>query len=156
MGGSAYPASVEISRRLVSEIDAAPLDEVTDEEAARLDRERYREKGLPVLQPDPMVAPLLVDGETVVGWRQAASLSRVDEITHAVVRDDGPLYVTSERLLHLGGQTTAFDLSDIAELAMADDRLLVTISGSRGLMLDVAGPRQFRVLLAAARSAAAG
>src|SRR5687767_3961609 len=108
MGGSAYPANVEITRRLVTEIDAAPLDDVSDEEAARLDRERYREKGLPALQPDLMVAPLLADGESVVGWRQAASLSRVDEMTHAVVRDDGPLYVTSERLLHLGGQMTAF------------------------------------------------
>jgi hypothetical protein len=46
-------------------------------------------------------------------------------------------------------------LADIAEVAMAGDRILVTIAGSRGLMLDLDGPRQFRVLLAAARAAAA-
>lgn len=131
-------------------------DGLTDEEAARLAREQYREGGLPILQPDEAITPLLVNGEQVLGWRQEAGLSRVDETTHAVVRDEGPIYVTSNRLLHLGRETTSLPLPEIAELAMADDRILVTISGSRGLMLDVAGPRQFRVLLAAARSAAVG
>ena len=131
-------------------------DGLTDEEAARLAREQYREGGLPVLQPDASITPLLVDGEQVVGWRPEAGLSRVDETTHAVVRDEGPLYVTSDRLLHLGRETTSLPLAEIAELAMADDRILVTMSGSRGLMLDVAAPRQFRVLLAAARTAAVG
>jgi hypothetical protein len=130
-------------------------DDITDEEAARLARERYREEGLPVLQPDSTIAPLLTDGETVIGWRPQAGVSSIKANTHAVVRDDGPLYVTSSRLLHLGRQTTSVPLVEIDELAMADNRILVTIAGLRGLMLDVELPRQFRVLLAAAKGAAA-
>ena len=132
--------------------DAA--DDITDEEAARLAREQYREEGLPVLQPDSVIAPLLIGGEQVIGWRPQAGLSSIQENTHTVIRDDGRLYVTSTRLLHLGRQTTAVPLAEIDELAMADDRILITLAGSRGLMLDVDLPRQFRVLLAAARSAA--
>jgi hypothetical protein len=36
---------------------------------------------------------------------------------------------------------------------MADDRILVTLTGSRGVTLDVAEPQQFRVLIAAAKAA---
>lgn len=126
---------------------------LTDEEAARGARERYRTEGLPNLAADGVVGPLLAESERVLDWRAQAGLSRVSEHTHAVARHDGPLYVTSERLVHLGESITSVPLAEIEELAMADDRILITISNSRGLMLDVEGPRQLRVLLTAARTA---
>jgi hypothetical protein len=128
-------------------------DALTDEQEARSAREHYRETGLPNVDADSHVAPHLGRDERVLGGRAHAGLARIDETTHQAIRDEGPLYVTNRRLLHLGSTVTSVDLEDIAELAMADDRLLVTISGARGLMLDVPEPRQFRVLLAAARSA---
>ena len=158
----AYGAGVEghegltAARVIVADGPELSPDDITDEAAARAARTRYREEGLPVLPADAGVAPHLMSGEQVLGWRPEASLGRVDEATHVLAHDGGPAYVTSHRLLHLGHAITAVPLGDIAEVAMAGDRILVTIAGSRGLMLDLAGPRQFRVLLAAARAAAAG
>jgi hypothetical protein len=126
---------------------------VTDEEQARLAREQYRESGIPTIDADDGVAEHLARDERVLGSREMASLARVDDTSHGTVRDDGPLYVTNQRLLHIGSRLTSVPLGEIAELAMADDRILVTIAGGRGLMLDVSEPRQFRVLLAAARTA---
>ena len=137
----------------VSPADVAVADALTDEEAARSARERYRTEGLPNLAADHVVGPLLAESERVLDWRAQAGLSRVSEQTRAVARHDGPLYITRERLVHLGESMTSVPLTEIEELAMADDRILVTISNSRGLMLDVEGPRQLRVLLAAARTA---
>ena len=129
---------------------------LTDEEQARRAREQYRERGIPQLAPDSTIAPHLEPGERVVGMRAEAGVARVDEESHSAVRDDGPLYVTSTRLLHLGRTISEICLTDIEELAMADDRILLTIAGGRGLMVDVSDPRQFRVLLAAARTALRG
>lgn len=126
----------------------------TDEEAARQARERYREVGLPMIESDAIIAPYLAVGEKLVGYRPNAGLGRVDESTRAAVRDEGPLYVTDRRIVHLGRQTMSIPLADIDELAMADDRILATLSGARGVTLDVAEPRQLRVLIAAAKSAA--
>lgn len=133
--------------------ETADAQVVTDEEGARRAREQYRDSGIPTIEADATVARHLADGERVLGLRAAASIVRIDEGTQAAVRDEGPLYVTSSRLLHLGARVTSVDLADVEELAMADDRILLTIRGSRGLMLDVSEPRQLRVLLAAARSA---
>ena len=135
----------------MDEIAEAQL--VTDEEGARRAREQYRDTGIPTIDADATVAPHLAGDERVLGVRAAASIARIDEVTQAAVRDEGPLYVTSTRLLHLGARLTSVSLADVEELAMADDRILMTIRGSRGLMLDVSEPRQLRVLLAAARSA---
>src|SRR5688500_4199056 len=137
----------------VSPVDVVVADALPDEEAARRARERYRTEGLPNLAADRVVGPLLAASERVLDWRAQAGLSRVNEHTHAVIRHDGPLYITSGRLVHLGESMTSVPLAEIEELAMADDRILVTISNSRGLILDVEWPRQLRVLITAARTA---
>lgn len=129
-------------------------DPSADEEAARLARERYREAGIPLLEADELVGPYLGDGERVLGRRERAVLTRVDEGGQSAQREEGALYVTSRRLLHIGERVTSIDLDDVVELAMAEDRILVTLAEARGLMLDVGDPRQFRVLIAAAKSAA--
>jgi hypothetical protein len=131
----------------------AEAEAITDEEQARRAREQYRDRGIPHLVPDEVVAPHLEAAERVLGTRSRATVARVDDESRSAVRDEGPLYVTSSRLLHLGQTVSSVSLKEIAELAMADDRILVTIAGGRGLMLDVSEPRQFRVLLAAARGA---
>ncbi len=137
--------------------DAVELDAdlLTDDESARRAREQYREHGVPALEADATIAPHLGPMERVLGCRAAAIVARINDATHQAVGDEGPLYVTSGRLLHLGAsQTTSVALADIGELTMGDDRILVTVGGASGLMVDVSEPRQFRVLLAAAKSAA--
>jgi len=136
-------------------VGAGDLDseQLTDEEAARHARERYREHGLPTLEADAEVGPHLQADERVLGYRADAALARVDDATTTAPREFGPLYVTSTRLLHLGRQATSVALAEMGELVMADDRMLITLGSVRGLMLDVAQPRQLRVLLAAAKAA---
>ena len=136
-------------------VGAGDLDseQLTDEEAARHARERYREHGLPTLEADAVVGPHLQADERVLGYRADAALARVDDATTTAPREFGPLYVTSTRLLHLGRQATSVALAEMGELVMADDRMLITLGSVRGLMLDVAQPRQLRVLLAAAKAA---
>lgn len=126
----------------------------TDEEAARHARDQYRESGIPPLEPDAELAAHLVEDEHLLGIRERASLGRIDEALQAAVRDEGSLYVTNRRLLHIGSQVTSVPLSEIDELAMADDRILVTVAGARGITLDAPYPRHLRVLIAAAKSAA--
>ena len=130
------------------------MDPSADEDAARLAREQYREAGIPLLEVDPLVGPYLAEGEHLLGCRERAVLARVDESGQSAVRDEGALYVTDQRLLHIGGDVTSIDLDDVIELAMSDDRILVTLAGARGVMLDVSEPRQLRVLVAAAKAAA--
>jgi hypothetical protein len=125
----------------------------TDEEAAREARDRYRESGIPALKADELVGRHLDVDERVLGVRAEATMARIDETSKAAVRDDGPLYITDRRLLHLGQRASSIPLSEIDELAMADNRILVTLAGARGVMLDVDEPRQLRVLIAAAKSA---
>jgi hypothetical protein len=127
---------------------------LTDEEAARNARDQFRESGLPLLEPDEDLAAHLVEGEQLLGIRERASLGRIDEALQAAVRDEGSLYVTNQRLLHIGSEVTSVPLSEIDELAMADDRILVTLAGATGVTLDVPYPRHLRVLIAAAKSAA--
>ncbi len=131
------------------------VDAATDEQLALRAREQYRESGIPAIAPDPFIARHLRRGEQVFGMREGAVIGRIDveDDARAVVRETGPLYVTDRRLLHFGSRTQAIRLEDIGELSMADDRILVTLAGSRGVTLDVEDPHQFRVLLAAARTA---
>lgn len=126
---------------------------LTDEEAARRARDQYREGGIPALRADDRVSPHLHPGEYVVGLRPDATVTRIEQTGDRPVRADGALYVTNHRLLQIGDRLTSIPLNEIAELAMADQRILVTLTDARGVMLDVADPRQLRVLLAAAKSA---
>src|SRR5688572_16894313 len=64
-------------------VHAVVADALTDEEAARRARERYRTEGLPNLAADHVVGPLLAESERVLDWRARAGLSRVSEHTHA-------------------------------------------------------------------------
>jgi hypothetical protein len=133
------------------EEEALPSDE---EEALRA-RVHYRESGIPSIGPDPRVDHLLGREERLLGVREAAVLRKIDVEDEAgtVLQEEGPLFATDQRLLQLGDYVESIRLLDIDELTMADDRILVTLTGSRGVTLDVAEPQQFRVLIAAAKAA---
>ena len=130
-------------------------DEQLDEQLAVHAREQYRESGIPEMATDAVVAAHLEVDEHLLCSRARAVVRRVeiDEESRAVVTAEGPLYVTNRRLLHFSDHIESIALLDIDELAMADDRILVTLVGSRGLTLDVDNPHQLRVLIAAAKAA---
>jgi hypothetical protein len=73
----------------------------------------------------------------------------------------GRLYLTTTRLLLLVRSTAdgpidaelAVPLSDIDELAVVGERLLVSLSDGTGLTVDAGRPRLLRVQIAAARHA---
>ena len=111
---------------------------------------------MPVLETDPTLASYLADGETVAARRQEAALGRIDQATGAVAQATGTLYLTNRRLLHIGDEVFSVPLGDLLELAMTEDRILVTLAGGGGVTLDVTDPREFRALIAAAKNAARG
>lgn len=130
---------------------------------ARLDRAReddrmvvelrHRLTGgeLPSIDPDPAVTAALAAGERPIAARDAVVVERYGP--------DGPepsrvmrLYVTTARLLLFGGLTWSIPLSDIDELSIAGERVLVSLADGNGLRLDAGSPRVLRVLIAAARS----
>ncbi len=124
-----------------------------DEEEAERARARYRESGLPVVAPDPEIAPNLRPDEDVVEVRHAATVGR-HAAADAVETFVGRLYLTTSRLILLGRAALDVELSEIDELALAGERLLVTLRDGTGLAIDAGGPRLLRVQVAAARAAA--
>lgn len=130
-------------------------DDASDEQLALRAREQYRESGIPDIPAEEHVLAHLELGERLLASRDAAIVRRIDVEAdgRVVISEEGPLYVTDRRLIHLGTHIELIPLTDIDELSMADDRILVTLSGSRGVTLDVDSPHQLRVLIAAAKAA---
>jgi len=150
--------------------DVSPIDDLvghTTDEAmdaalaehdgreAEAAREQYRTTGLPHISPDDAVAAHLSPGEGVVAVRALVSVDRdgAGDVTGAI---SGPLYLTTHRLMLLGGSPVTVDLSVIDELALVGERLLVSLRDGTGLDLQVAGPRLLRVQIAAALMGARG
>lgn len=123
-----------------------------DERDAFEARERYRADGLPTIEVDEAVAQLLRADESVVDVRPAVVVSR-----H--LRGDGTedfpgrLYLTNQRLMLVGHEPLDVELGEIDELALAGERLLITLNDATGLSIDAARPRLLRVQIAAALSA---
>lgn len=105
------------------------------------------------MTPDADIAPNLRPDEDVVEVRQAATVGR-HAATDAVETFAGRLYLTTSRLILLGRAALHVELSEIDELALAGERLLVTLQDGTGLAIDAGGPRLLRVQVAAARAAA--
>ena len=120
----------------------------TDEREALLVREHLLGAPLPSLNPDPTVAAELRPIEVVHSHRASATLS-VPGADHALGYG-GSLYLTSQRLIHIGQVTVAVHLKDIVETSLAGERLLITLSDGNGVALDVERPRTFRTEIAAA------
>jgi hypothetical protein len=141
-----------------------------DDVSAREARIHYRAHGLPSLDPDERIGPLLRPSERVVARREAAFLELLlrpesesagtPETTgttgQAEALTGGDLYVTTNRLLHIGRSLLAIELEAIEEMALAAERLLLTIRGGGGIGLEAGEPRLLRVQIAAAIAAARG
>lgn len=140
------------SVRDATEILARALD---DERAAVEARDRLRQQGLPTVEVEGAVIELLAPGEAVVAVRSSVLVER-----HAPGEPEqiiaGPLYLTTHRFLLLGRETLSVAVEEIRELAVAGERLLITLADHSGLSVDTSGPRVLRVevaaLLAAARA----
>lgn len=124
-----------------------------DEVAAAAARSAYLEAGLPVLKPDEAIARELRADERIHARRSPAFLNCVDA-DGGGAGGDGHLYLTSHRLVHVGPVIFSVGLPDIQELAIAGERLLLSLKGGDGLSLDVDDPRLLRVQIGAARGAA--
>ena len=123
-----------------------------DEREAFEARARYRTDGLPTIEPDDVIADSIGPNELVFVVRPSTLVS-----SH--LRGDGTddfagrLYVTSRRLILLGRTTLEVELDQIDELALAGERLLITLIDRTGLSIDTAQPRLLRVQIAAALTA---
>lgn len=124
-----------------------------DEREAVEARARYRADGLPRLDVDGPVAERLRPDETVVDVRPSAVVSR-HVFGDGTEQLPGRLYLTNQRLLLVGRAPLEVELGEIDELALAGERLLVTLRGATGLAIDASRPRLLRVQIAAALAAA--
>jgi len=122
-----------------------------DEREAFDARVRYRAEGLPSIDPVGQLAEHIRPGETVYLERPSSVVSP----QRGDATDDfaGSLYLTSQRILLLGHTPFEVGLDQIDELALAGERLLVTLADGTGLSIDGARPRLLRVQIAAAMTA---
>jgi len=129
------------------------LERARDDERDAVEaRTRYRADGLPVLEVDGSVAERLRPGETVIDSRTSAVVSRH---LRGDGTDDFPgrLFVTTRRLMVVGSVQLDVELDQIDELALAGERLLVTLRDGTGMAIDASRPRLMRVQIAAALAA---
>lgn len=119
-----------------------------DEAAAIAARERLRTAPLPSIETDRSIAPQLGKDELLHNLRRSAILRAPGD--DRALGYGGTLYLTSERLVHIGQVTVNVQLTDIAETSLAGERLLITLRGGDGLTLDVDQPRLLRIEIAAA------
>lgn len=128
---------------------------IADDEVAADDaRRRYQTDGLPVVDPDVGFAPLALPGEVLHAIRESVLLERTLIAAPTPLPQAGTLYLSSERLLHVGAETTSAPLSEIDEMAVALERLLlVRLRDGIHLAIEVDGPRLLRVQVAAAMAA---
>jgi hypothetical protein len=120
-----------------------------DEAAAAAARESV--DGLPMLDPDPIIGPELRHGERVHALREAALMNRLDG--GPMPGYAGRLYLTDQRLVHAGQAFYSLALSTLDEVAIAGERLLLTLAGGEGVSFDVAQPRLLRTQIGIARTA---
>ena len=132
--------------------DAASIAERigADEAAADAERVRLATGELPNLSSELGTAVTLRPQETAHAIRHVSMLEN-----GSTTLLGGTLYLTSQRLIHLGAERHEVELESIAESAVALERLLLLdlIDGS-DLAIEVDQPRLLRVQLAAARAAA--
>jgi hypothetical protein len=129
---------------------AAIAQRVSDDElAADAERARLVDGELPDLRSQLDGALQLAGGELVHAIRRAALLDEGEAATPA----GGSLYLTSNRLIHVGESSREIRLDAIQESAVALERLLLLdLTDGSDLAIEVDQPRLLRVQLAAARA----
>ena len=124
-----------------------------DEAAAAAARAHYETEGLPTLGVEDDLVQELRGDEAVHARRSSAMLNRLDG-AGTLPGYAGTLYLTSRRLIHIGQVTFAVPLTQIEEVSIVGERLLLTLSSGEGVSLDVAEPRLLRVMIGMARKTA--
>ena len=114
-----------------------------DEAAAREERTRLEHEDLLPLEPEPAVTAALRPDEHVVDVRPA---TRVERIGAGEAPDlFGRLHLTTQRLVLTGSEPLEVELSQVQELGLVGERLLVGLPDGHALCFDIAAPRVFRV-----------
>ena len=145
--GTTYPAAPDAAALR----DAAAIAQriSVDELAADAERARLVDGELPDLRAQVDGALSLTDGELVHAIRHSAML----EQGNAEMPAGGSLYLTSQRLVHVGEASREIGLDAILESAVALERLLLLdLTDGSDLAIEVDQPRLLRVQLAAARA----
>ncbi len=124
-----------------------------DERDAVEARARYQAEGLPRIEADAEVAHRLRTDKNVVDVHHWAVVNR-QPIDDGGEVFPGRLYLTTRRLMLLGHRQLELDLDTIDEIALAGERLLVTLRDATGMTIEAARPRFLRVQIAAALTAA--
>ena len=124
-----------------------------DEAAAAAARAHYETEGLPTLGVEDDLAQELRGDEVLHARRSSAMLNR-DEGAGTLPGYAGTLYLTSRRLIHIGHVTFSVPLTQVDEVSIVGERLLLTLSSGEGVSLDVAEPRLLRVMIGIARKTA--
>jgi hypothetical protein len=124
-----------------------------DEAAADEARQAYQAGGLPAIEPDG-AGEILHPGEILHAVHASALLEEAPLNDEAAQPRGGTLYLTSQRLVHTATESTELPLSEIEEMAVALERLvLIRRRNGSDLALEVDQPRLLRVQLAAAIAA---
>ena len=132
-------------------VGAVPATRQCDEAASEAARRWYRVHRIEAMAPDCRIEPMLAAGESVYVVRRASLLDQGRAPRSACTAGD--LYVTSQRLLHVGERTMGVDLDAIGEVVLTGDGLAVTTMDGGSVLLHVDEPRLLRVQIAAARTA---
>ncbi len=122
-----------------------------DEAAADEARQSYQSGGLPAIAPDDAASTVLRPSESLHSVHANALLEETVSGNGAGQLRGGTLYLTSERLIHAGIETTEVPLAEIDEMAVALERLvLIRLRDGSDLAIEVDQPRLLRVQLSAA------
>jgi hypothetical protein len=138
------PAAVRDARLIANSI---AQDEADSDDA----RHRYQTDGLPVVESDAGFTPLALPGEVLHASRANALLERTLPDAPEPSPHAGTLYLSSERLVHVGAETSSIPLREIEEMDVALERLLlVRLADDTHLAIETHQPRFLRVQIAAA------
>jgi len=106
------------------------------------------------IEPDERIGVLLAPQELVLAVRRSASLERRKGWREPGGGLSGDLYVTTQRLVHLGRIQVEYPLGEIKEAVVAEGALRLVVGESRGVEIEVRDPRLLRVEIAAVREGA--
>lgn len=124
--------------------ERAAVDEREAEEA----REGFARAPMSALEPDDEILPHLLPAEHVHALRRRAIVREPGG--DRALGYGGTLYLTSERLIHLGQVVMTLRLTDVTETSLAGERLLLTLRNGEGIAVDVDRPRLLRAQIAEA------
>jgi len=106
------------------------------------------------IEPDDRIGVLLAPEELVVAVRRSVSLERRKGWRDPDGGLSGDLYVTTQRLVHLGRKKVEYPLGEIQEAVVAEGALRLVVGESRGIEIEVRDPRLLRVEISAVREEA--